>query len=382
MESLYRLTEEQEAMRQMVRRLARERVAPRVAEIDEKEEYPEDLYLLLRDNELMAVSFPAEYGGLGKSLLTSCVVAEELAKVSGDAAMIPVTHDLGSMPLILAGSHEQKQKYLTRMATGEHTAAFGLTEPGGGSDVAAISTRADVEGDYYVIRGSKCFISYADTAKIMSVFAKTDPDADGLKGISAFIFETNTPGLTLGKKEKKMGFRGCPNFQLFFKNCRIPKENLLGAPGDGFRIAMVTLDYTRPLVAAIAVGIAQGALDDAIQYSKEVFQFGSPIAEFQGPQFMMADMAINIEAARQLVYRAACEIDQGGEDMAKFGAMAKCFATDTCMRVTTDAVQVLGEYGYLQDYNLERRMRDAKLLQIVEGTNQIQRMVVSKRLLT
>ncbi len=382
----YDLTEEQLAIRQIVRRIAREKVAPRAAEIDETGEYPWDILEVFRKNDLMGIGIPEEYGGAGLGMLTLCIVIEEIAKVCATSSLIVAAQELGLMPILLAGSEEQKQRFLPKAATGEHITAFALTEPGAGSDAGAVKTRAVRDGDDYVLDGQKCFITNGGVADLYTVFATTDPEA-GIKGLSAFVVPKDAPGFTIGKKEDKMGIRGSQTTELIFDKCRIPAENLLGEEGQGFKIAMMTLDRTRPGIAAQAVGIAQGALDYAVNYAQERKQFGRSIAAFQGIQFMLADMAAKVEAARQLVYKAAAtidKVDEGGEEFAALSAlsaMSKLFASDVAMEVTTDAVQVLGGYGYMRDYPLERMMRDAKITQIYEGTNQIQKIVIARDLL-
>jgi len=377
----YLLTEEQQLMRQAVRRMVKEKVAPRAAEIDEKDEYPWDILNLFRENNLLGLSIPREYGGVGADKVAFCLVTEEIAKASLACAGIVTGQELGAMPILIAGNDEQKQRCFPKIASGEHVTAFGLTEPGAGSDTASMQMKATLDGNEYVLNGDKCFITNGAMADICSLFAKTDTTAKGTRGISAFIVEGNIPGFSKGKNERKMGTRGLLATELIFEDCRIPKENLLGKEGEGFGIAMKTLDHTRPVVAAQALGVAQGALDYAIGYAKQRVQFGQAISMFQGMQFMMADMAMQIEAARQLVYKAAALIDQGSDEVTKFGAMAKCFASDVAMEVTTNAVQVLGGYGYMKDHPLERMMRDAKVIQIWEGTNQIQRVVIAGALL-
>ncbi len=388
----YQLTEEQEMLRQTIRRLTKERVEPRAEEIDHSGEFPTDMLNLFRENDLMGIPFPAEYGGGGGDFLTFILVIEEVGKACMNSSMIIGTQDLGSQPIIIGASHEQKQKYLPKLASGEYIAAFALTEPSAGSDVAGMKTRAIRDGDSYVLSGTKCFITNADQADVLSVFAKTDP-TKAMDGISAFIVEKGTPGLSIGKLEKKMGNKGLNACEVIFEDCRIPRENLMQEEGQGWFIAMETLDKTRPMVAGVGVGLAQGALDYAIQYSKERVQFGKPIAAFQAIQFKLADMAIEIEASRQLTYAAAAYIDETTQQpgwqknkparsrMTMLGAMCKCFATDVAMRTAIEAAQVLGGYGYMQDYPMERHIRDAKLLQIVEGTNEIQRSVISRELL-
>ena len=373
----YQLTEQQEMIRRSVQEIVKDKVVPRAAEIDETDEFPWDIFEIFRAADLLGLAIPVEYGGVGADKLTFCLVTEEIANA---CAAIVTGQELGSTPILLAGNKEQKQAHLPRVASGEYIPAFGLTEPEAGSDAAAIQTRATLAGDSYVLNGGKCFISHGAVAHIFSVFAKTDPTLTGTRGISAFVVDKNSPGFSIGKIERKMGAHGVTNTELLFDDCRIPQENLLGKEGEGFRIAMKTLDVTRPTVASQAVGIAQGAFDYAVNYAKQRVQFGQPIIRFQGIQFMLADMAMEIEAARQLTYKAATLIDQGSEEVEKFGAMCKCFASDVAMRVTTDAVQVLGGYGYMKDYPVERMMRDAKLIQIWEGTNQIQRLVIGRTL--
>jgi alkylation response protein AidB-like acyl-CoA dehydrogenase len=376
----YNFTEEQVLIQKMVSEVALEKIEPYAAIIDKTGKYPEELKKVLKEQGLLSLPFPEEYGGGGGDCLTTCIVLEELSKVCGNTAMVVATNELGTMPLLIAGNEEQKKKYLTPIASGEAACCFGLTEPDAGSDVASMRTTAQLKDDEYIINGSKQWISFADVSDYICLFAKTD-SAKGLNGISAFIVEMNREGITIGKKEEKMGFNGFNSCELFFDDLRVPKENLLGGEGKGFRIAMQTLDSTRPLIGAVGVGTAQGALDYAVKYSKKRTQFGQPICNFQGLQFMMADMAMKNEAARQLVYKAACAIDDNHPQMSMFGAMAKCFATDVAVSVTIDSLQVLGGYGYMKEYPMERKMRDAKLLQIVEGTNQIQRVVIARNIL-
>lgn len=382
----YQLTEEQEMLRQAVQRLAEEKVAPRAAEIDEKDEYPWDLKEIIAEQGLLGAGIPEAYGGTGAGLPSVCLIVEEIAKVSAAASLIVAAQELGMMPILLGGSEEQKQKYLPGVAEGDRIAAFALTEPNAGSDAGSVKTRAVREGDKYLLSGQKCFITNGSIADVFTVFATTDPKA-GLKGLSAFIVEKNYPGLSVGKKERKMGIRGSETTEIIFDNCPVPAENLLGREGQGFKIAMMTLDCTRPVIGAQAVGIAQGALDYAVNYARQRVQFGKPIASFQGIQFMLADMATKVEAARQLVYKAAFLIENAKQnnvparEVSRFSSMAKLFASDVAMQVTVDAVQVLGGYGYMKEYPLERMMRDAKITQIYEGTNQIQRVVIAKNLL-
>ncbi len=374
------LTEEQKMIQQNVRQIAREVCAPRAAEIDEKDEYPADIFKVFAKQGLFELPIPIAYGGAGASKLAFCIAVEELAKISFSCCIIVTAQELGLCPILIAGTEEQKKKYLPALAKGQAISAFGLTEPGAGSDTAAMSTRAVLKGDNYILNGEKCFISNGDRANVITVFAKTG-SGKGLKDISAFIVQGDSEGLTRGRHERKMGAHGMGTTQLFFNDCPVPKENLLGKEGDGFKIAMRTLDLTRPVVAAQALGIAQGALDVAIDYAKQREQFGQPIANFQGLQWLIADRAIEVEAARQLVYHAAALIDEDSPDVTRLGAMAKCFASDVAMRTTVDAVQIMGGYGYMKDYPLERMMRDAKITQIWEGTNQIQKVVISRIML-
>jgi alkylation response protein AidB-like acyl-CoA dehydrogenase len=374
------LTDEQTMLLDMVRELAREKIVPRAAEIDQTGEYPSDIRDALAKLDLLALPFAEEYGGTGTDLLTICMVIEEIAKVCATSALIVATQSLGSLPIALAGTAEQKQRFFPRLATGEWLAAFALTEPGAGSDAAATRTRAVLDGDSYVINGVKHFITNAGLAHVNCVIAVTDP-TKGIKGLSALIVESDRPGFSLGKTDHKMGIRGSRTGELVFSDCRVPASNLIGREGDGFKIAMMTLDRSRPEVAAQALGIAQGALDYACRYAKERVQFGGPIANLQGIQFMLADMAMQVEASRLLVYQAAEAVDHGDKNITILSSMAKCFAGDTAMRVTVDAVQVLGGYGYMTEFPLERMMRDAKITQLYEGTNQIQRLVIARNLL-
>jgi len=383
---MYKLTEEQELLKQTVRRLAETRVAPRAAEIDESDEYPWDLKELFADQGLMGAGVPEEYGGTGAGLLSVCLITEEIARVSGSAALIVAAQELGLMPILVGASEEQKKKYLPDLASGDKISAFALTEPDAGSDAGSMKTTARREGDKYIINGTKCFITNGGVADIYTVFAKTSPEA-GIRGISCFIVEKDTPGFIIGKKEHKMGIRGSQTTQLIFEDCAVPAENLMGKEGSGFKYAMMTLDRTRPVVGAQGLGIAQGAFDYALNYAKERVQFGKPIITFQGLQWMLADMRIRIESARQLLYKAASlieEAESGGVSMNEvslFSAMSKTCASDTAMYVTTEALQILGGYGYMKEYPMERMMRDAKITQIYEGTNQVQRVVISRCLM-
>ncbi len=375
------LTEEQRMIQDNVRRIAREVVAPRAAEIDETDEFPRDIFKVFAQQGWFGLSVPAEYGGTGANKLTFCIVTEELAKVSLSCCGIVTAQELGLTPILVAGNEKQKNTYLPRIAAGDYITAFALTEPGAGSDSAAINTKSLRQDKYYVVNGDKCFISNGNIAHVICVFVKTDPNAEGVKGISALMVESHMAGFVRGRLERKMGAHGLSTAQLFFNDCEIPKDNLLGKEGEGFQIAMRTLDLTRPTVAAQAVGIAQGALDYAIEYAKQRVQFGQPVINFQGLQWLIADRAMEVEAARQLCHYAALLVDIDSPEVTKVGAMAKCFASDVAMKTTVDAVQIMGGYGYMRDYPLERMMRDAKITQIWEGTNQIQRVVVSRALL-
>jgi len=384
----YDLTEEQLMIRDTVRRLAREKIAPRAAEIDEKAEYPFDILDLFRESGLISVNFPEAYGGQGAGLLTLCLIVEEVSKVDASCGIIPCNSELSFTPLLLGGSEEQKRKYLPKVISGEIIGAFCLTEPGAGSDAGSIATKAVKDGDKWVINGRKCFTTNGGIADVYTVFARSVPDSKGVRGLSVFLVEKGTKGLIIGKDEKKMGLRGSNTTEEIFEDCRIPLENLVGKEGDGFRIAMMTLDRTRPVVGAQAVGIAQGACDYALQYAKERVQFGQPIVRFQGLQWKLADMFTLTEAARQLVYKAAAAIDgipEGGQftpEASRLSAQCKLFASDVAMKVAVEAVQVAGGYGYMKDYPLERMMRDAKITQIYEGTNEIQRVVIGGHLLS
>lgn len=373
--------EDERALIDAIREIAQERIAPRAAEIDSTGEFPWDIKELLAQQDILAMPFPTEYGGIGASELAIVMAIEELARCCATSSLLLAVQQLGSAPILLAGSDEQKRNYFPRLASGEWMVAFGLTEAGSGSDAAAMQTRAVRKGDKYILNGAKRFITNGGLAQVNSIFAITDPN-QGTRGISAFIVEKDFPGFAVGRVEDKMGIKGSQTAELLFTECEVPVENLLGREGDGFKIAMMTLDRTRPGIGAQAVGIAQGALDLAVSYSKQRVQFNRPIAENQGIQFMLADMATKVEAARLLVYNAAEMIDSGGPSVSKYSAMAKMFASDAAMDVTNDAIQVLGGYGYMKEYPAERMMRDAKITQIYEGTNQIQRLVIARALLS
>ena len=378
---LFRISEEHEALREMVRSLADDKIAPRAAEIDETSEFPYDVYEALKAADLHAIHVPEEYGGQGGDALAACLVIEEVARACASSSLIPAVNKLGSMPLLIDGSEEVKRAYLPRLASGEGMFSYGLSEPEAGSDAGGMRTRAVRDGDDWIINGGKRWITNAGVSKFYTVMAVTDPEKRTHGGISAFVIEDGDEGFSYGAHEKKLGIHGSPTRELYFDNVRIPDSRRIGEVGDGFAIAMRTLDHTRITIGAQAVGIAQGALDYAVGYAKERKQFGKAIAEFQGLQFMLADMAIKLEAARQMIYVAAAKSERNDPDLTVFGAAAKCFASDVAMEVTTDAVQVLGGYGYVRDYPVERMMRDAKITQIYEGTNQIQRLVAARQLL-
>ncbi len=376
----YFLTKDQEMIRDLARQIARERVVPVRAELDEKEEFPWDIMRSLAQVGLFGVYLPEEYGGTGGGCLDLCVATEELSRVCAGVAVSYAASALGAYPILLFGNDEQKKKYLPPVASGEKLAAFALTEPDAGSDASAVQTSAVKKGDSYVLDGTKQWITNGGEASTYTVIARTDK-AKGIRGLSAFIVEKDTPGFTFGKKEKKMGIRASATRELVFSDCAIPAENRLGREGAGFLLAMKTFDQSRPGVAAQAVGIAQGALDEAIKYAKERHQFGKPISSFQGVQFMMAEMATLVEAARSLVYSVAKAIDAGEKNLSKESAMTKLFASDVAMKVTTEAVQIFGGYGYMRDYPVEKMMRDAKITQIYEGTNQIQKSIIALELI-
>lgn len=376
----YLLTEQQIMVRDLARKIAKDKIAPVAAEHDEKETFPWDIMKILAESDLCGVYIEEKYGGLGGGAMELCLVTEELSRACGGIAICFAATALGTYPIILFGNDEQKQKYLPDIASGKKLAAFALTEAGAGSDAGAIATTARKEGDHYVLNGVKQWITNGGEAEVYTVIAMTDREK-GARGASAFIVEKGTPGFDFGKKEKKLGIRASATRELIFTECKVPKENILGREGMGFIVAMKTFDKSRPGVAAQAVGIAQGALDHAVKYSRERKQFGKPISSFQGLQFMLADMATEVEAARALTYTVARMVDAGIKDISKGSAMVKLFASDVAMKVTTDAVQVLGGYGYMRDYPVEKYMRDAKITQIYEGTNQIQRNIIALELL-
>lgn len=373
----FQLTEEQQMLRKMVRDFATKDVEPTAAERDEEERFDREIFDQMAELGLTGIPWPEEYGGIGADFVSYAIAVEELSRVDASIGVTFTAHiSLASWPIYKYGNEEQKQNFLQRLATGEALGAYALSEPGAGSDVASMRTTAKKDGDDYILNGNKVWITNGEVADLYVVFAKTDQDAKH-KGISAFVVEKGTEGFSFGKKEKKLGIRSSPTTELIFENCRIPKENMLGEEGDGFKIAMTTLDGGRNGIAAQAVGIAQGALDAATNYAKEREQFGKPIAKNQGISFKLADMATEVEASRLLTYQAAYN-ESEGLPYQKESAMAKLFAGDTAMRTTVEAVQVFGGYGYTKDYPVERYMRDAKITQIYEGTQEIQRLVVGR----
>ena len=379
--ALGRLTDDQRAIRDAVRTLARERVAPRAAEIDRSATFPEDLRALLAEQGILGLPFPERFGGLGADLLTVCLAIEALSAACATTGLILAVQELGALPLLLAGTEEQLERFVPGLAAGRDLVAFALTEADAGSDAAAVRTRAIRDGESYVVSGAKRFISHGSVAHLVIVFAVTDPEADRRRRISAFVVETDSPGFSVSRLEHKMGIRGSPTAELAFDEVRVPIANRIGAEGDGFDLAMRTLDRSRPGIAAQAVGIAQGALDAAAAYAGQRRQFGRAIGEFQLVQGLLADMDARTEAARQLLYTACDEIERGAPDAGRWSALCKLVAGDAAMAVTTDAVQVFGGYGYLDDFPVERMMRDAKITQLYEGTQQIQRLVIARALL-
>jgi alkylation response protein AidB-like acyl-CoA dehydrogenase len=377
---IYRPTEEHEAFRAAVREVCEAKVAPHAAEADELGEFPKASYEALRAADFHAPHIPEAYDGVGADALATVIVIEEVARACASSSLIPAVNKLGSLPLLLAGSEELKQTYLPPVAKGDSMFSYCLSEPEAGSDAVSMTTRAVRDGDEYVLNGVKRWITNAGVSDFYTVFAVTDPAARG-RGISAFVVEKADQGVSFGAPEKKLGIKGSPTREVYFDNVRIPTTRMIGAEGTGFGTAMKTLDHTRVTIAAQAVGIAQGALDYALGYAKVRKQFGKTLGEFQGLQFMLADMGMKLEAARQLTYAAAARSERVDADLTYFGAAAKCFASDVAMEITTDAVQILGGYGYTRDYPVERMMRDAKITQIYEGTNQVQRIVMARHLL-
>jgi alkylation response protein AidB-like acyl-CoA dehydrogenase len=378
---IFALSEEHQAIREAVRAVCEAKVAPAAADVDESGEFPQAAYDALAASDFAAPHIPEEYGGAGADALASSIVIEEVARVCASSSLIPGVNKLGTMPLILVGSEVLKKTYLGPVAAGEAMFSYCLSEPEAGSDAASMRTRAVRDGDHWVLNGVKRWITNAGVSEYYTVFAVTDTDK-GPRGISAFVVEKSDQGVSFGAPEKKLGIKGSPTREVYLDNVRIHADRMIGAEGTGFETAMRTLDHTRICIAAQAVGIAQGALDYALQYAKERQQFGRPIADFQGLQFMLADMGMKVEAARQLTYAAAGRSERGDKDLTFFGAAAKCFASDVAMQVTIDAVQVLGGYGFTRDYPVERMMRDAKITQIYEGTNQVQRIVMARQLLS
>ncbi|EGG43508.1 acyl-CoA dehydrogenase [Streptomyces griseoaurantiacus] len=376
---LYRPSEEHDMLRDAIRSLAEAKIAPHAAAVDEEARFPQEALDALVANDLHAVHVPESYGGAGADALATVLVIEEVARVCASSSLIPAVNKLGSLPLILSGSEELKKKYLGPLAKGDAMFSYCLSEPDAGSDAAGMKTKAVRDGDFWVLNGVKRWITNAGVSEYYTVMAVTDPTKRS-KGISAFVVEKSDEGVSFGAPEKKLGIKGSPTREVYLDNVRIPADRMIGEEGTGFATAMKTLDHTRITIAAQALGIAQGALDYAKGYVKERKQFGKPIADFQGIQFMLADMAMKIEAARQLTYAAAAKSERGDSDLTFQGAAAKCFASDVAMEVTTDAVQLLGGYGYTRDYPVERMMRDAKITQIYEGTNQVQRIVMARNL--
>jgi alkylation response protein AidB-like acyl-CoA dehydrogenase len=377
---VYQLPEDHRTVREAVRAVCDARVAPHAAEADETGEFPKASYEALRASDFHAPHIPVEYGGAGADALATAIVIEEVARACASSSLIPAVNKLGTVPLLLAASDELKQMYLPKVASGEAMFSYCLSEPEAGSDAAGMTTKAVLDGDTWVLNGAKRWITNAGVSEFYTVFAVTDPSARS-RGISAFVVEKSDEGVSFGAPEKKLGIKGSPTREVFLDNVRIPASRIIGEPGTGFGTAMQTLDHTRVTIAAQAVGIAQGALDFAIGYVKERKQFGKAVAEFQGIQFMLADMGMKLEVARQMTYVAAGKSERGDADLTYFGAAAKCFASDAAMEITTDAVQLLGGYGYTRDYPVERMMRDAKITQIYEGTNQVQRIVMARHLL-
>ncbi len=376
----YLFSDEQKMVKDLAHKIAEEKIRPAAAKYDKSEEYPWDIIKVIADSDLFRLFIPEEYGGMGVSILNLCLATEELSRACGGIAVCYAASALGTFPIILFGNDEQKKKYLPDLAKGKKVAAFGITEPEAGSDASAIKTTARKEGDYYILNGLKHFITNGGDAETYTVIAMTDKNK-GARGASAFIVEKGTKGFTFGKKEDKFGIRASSTRELIFTDCKIPKENLIAREGMGFIVTMKTFDMSRPGVAAQALGIAQGALELAVKYARERHQFGQPISSFQGIQWMLADMATEIEAARGLVYSTAKMVDAGIKDVAKESAMAKMYASDVAMKVTVDALQIFGGYGYMNDYPIEKYVRDAKITQIYEGTNQVQRNIIALKLI-
>ena len=377
---LFRLPDEHNELRAVLRDLCETQIAPYAADVDEHSRFPDEALAALSASGFSAVHVPDEYGGQGADSVAACIVVEEVARVDASASLIPGVNKLGTTGLILRGSDELKKQVLPTLAAGEAMASYALSEREAGSDPAAMRTRARRDGDEWVLNGAKCWITNGGKSTWYTVMAVTDPDK-GANGISAFVVHKDDPGFTVGPKERKLGIKGSPTTELYFEDCHIPGDRIIGEPGTGFKTALATLDHTRPTIGAQAVGIAQGALDAAIAYTKDRKQFGQSVSNFQGVQFMLADMAMKVEAARLMVYHAAARAERGEPALGFISSASKCFASDVAMEVTTDAVQLFGGAGYTKDFPVERMMRDAKITQIYEGTNQIQRVVMSRALL-
>ncbi|MCW2566385.1 MAG: acyl-CoA dehydrogenase [Mycobacterium sp.] len=376
----YRLTDEHNYIREAVRELSEKAIAPHAADVDSESRFPQEAHDALVQAGFHATHIPEAYDGVGADSIATAIVIEEVARVCASSSLIPAVNKLGTMPVLLSASEELKAQVLPPVARGEAMFSYALSEREAGSDAGAMKTRAVLDGDHWVLNGTKCWITNAGVSQYYTVMAKTDPNG-GTKGISAFVVHKDDPGFEVGPKERKLGIKGSPTREIYFTNCTIPADRIIGAPGTGFATAMKTLDHTRLTIGAQAVGIAQGAFDAALAYTKDRKQFGKSISDFQGVQFMLADMAMKIEAARQMIYVAAARAERGEKDLTFISAAAKCFASDVAMEVTTDAVQLFGGAGYTQDFPVERMMRDAKITQIYEGTNQVQRMVMARQLL-
>jgi alkylation response protein AidB-like acyl-CoA dehydrogenase len=381
-DGLYQLAEEHEELRAAVRALAEKEIAPYAAEVDENERYPVEAYKALVKSGFNAVHIGEEYDGQGADAVGACIVIEEVARVDASASLIPAVNKLGTQPIILSASEELKKLVLPSIASGEASASYALSEREAGSDTASMRARARLDGDHWVLNGTKCWITNAGESTWYTVMVVTDPDAEKkANGISAFVVHRDDPGFSVGPKEKKLGIKGSPTREIYFENCTIPADRIIGEPGTGLKTALRTLDHTRPTIGAQALGIAQGALDAAVAYVKDRKQFGKTIGEFQGVQFMLADMGTKIEAARHLVYASAAASERGDKRAGFMASAAKMYASDIAMEVTTDAVQLFGGAGYTRDFPVERMMRDAKITQIYEGTNQIQKVVMARALL-
>ncbi|MCG7300208.1 MULTISPECIES: acyl-CoA dehydrogenase family protein [Brevibacterium] len=377
---VYKLAEEHEEIRAAVRSIVEDKIIPAAAEVDAEARYPQEAHDALVATDFFAPHVAEEYGGVGADALATCIVIEEVARGCMSSSLIPAVNKLGSMPVILGGGEEIKQKYLSQLAQGRGF-SYGLSEREAGSDTASMKTRAKRDGDDWVLNGVKTWITNAGVSDFYTVMAVTDPEGPRGRNITAFVVEKDDEGFTFGEKERKLGIKGSPTRELFFEDCRIPGDRIIGNEGEGLKIALRTLDHTRVTIAAQAVGVAQGALDYAIDYIKDRKQFGKSVSDFQAVQFMVADMGMKLEAARQLTYAAAAKSERDDDDLGFFGAAAKAFASDVAMEITTDAVQLLGGAGYVVDHPVERMMRDAKITQIYEGTNQIQRLVMGRKLL-